>query len=128
MQLHADLRTDTFTFYAEVIECYRKSSKPEGEVTQNVTGEVPEFEDVGKRKRAILNFGLQDTNPTFLTPLDDGVTLIDASSDHTVVDVEDARGVKVGDLLAFRPSYAGLLHIMDSHYVDKKYSGGRDGT
>lgn len=127
-QLHEDLRTDATTFYAEVIEVYRKPSKPDGEVMQNVNGIVPEFNDLGQRKRAILNFGLQDTNPALLTPLDVGVTLVATSSDHTVVDVEDACDVKVGDLLRFRPAYAGLLHLMNSHYVDKRYSGGQDGT
>jgi ornithine racemase len=126
--LHPDLRVDAFTFFAEVIECYRKPSKPEGKVVQKMTGEVPEFDDLGKRDRAILNFGLQDTNPAFLTPLKDGVTLIDASSDHAVADVEGVAGVKVGDILAFRPSYAGLLHMMDSEYVEKRYTEDLDGT
>ncbi|MEZ4812211.1 MAG: alanine racemase [Caldisericia bacterium] len=94
------LNADTFELVAEVIECYDKPSKPWGKFSQNAMGENPEFKDMGVRKRAILNVGKQDTIPTFLTPLDDGVVLIDASSDHMVVDVEDAGMIRTGCTLS----------------------------
>jgi ornithine racemase len=123
-----ELKTDTFELVTEVIECYKKPSLPKGNIAQNAMGETPKFEDKGIRKRAILNVGMQDTIPTLLTPLDDGVTLVNASSDHMVVDVEDAGMVKTGDTLRFRPGYSALLHLMDSEYIVKCYSGGKNGT
>ncbi len=115
---------DTFKLVAEVIECYDKPSKPWGKFAQNAMGESPEFKDMGVRKRAILNVGKQDTIPSLLTPLDDGVVLIDASSDHMVVDVEDAGMIRTGCTLTFRPGYSALLHLMDSDYIIKRYVGG----
>ncbi|MFC4989182.1 alanine racemase [Saliphagus infecundisoli] len=102
------LETDAIELVAEVIECKRKPSLPEGERSRDAFGQEPAFADRGVRRRAILALGRLDCAIGELTPLREGVEVIGASSDHTVVDVADAGSVEVGDTLAFRPGYAAL--------------------
>ncbi|MCX7829149.1 MAG: alanine racemase, partial [Thermanaerothrix sp.] len=115
------LRRDAVKLIAEVVELRRKPSVPRGEVGRDAFGNVPVFEDVGERLRAILAVGRQDTRPEGLTPLDAGVRILGASSDHMVCDVEDAAGVSMGSRLAFRPNYGAMLQGATSEYVVKQY-------
>ena len=55
-----------------------------------------------------------------LTPEDNGVIVLGGSSDHLVLDVEEAEeNVKVGDELGFFPSYGSLLAATTSPYMQK---------
>ncbi|MGI6667572.1 MAG: alanine/ornithine racemase family PLP-dependent enzyme [Bacillota bacterium] len=111
---------DAFLAHAEVIEVIRKPSLPSGKIGQDAFGAVPMFVDRGNRMRAILAIGRQDADPDGLTPLDEGVTVIGASSDHLICDVEDAGDrVKVGTVLSFIPNYSALLRLATSPYVEK---------
>ena len=111
---------DAFTVHAEVIEVVRKPSMPSGKIGQDAFGVVPVFVDRGTRRRAILAIGRQDVDPDGLTPLDEGVTVIGASSDHLICDVEDVGDrVKVGSVLSFTPNYSALLRLSTSPYVQK---------
>ena len=57
-----------------------------------------------------------------LTPLDEGVKVITASSDHLLVDIEDCKkDWQVGDVLRFRPDYGAMLSLSTSQYVTKIY-------
>jgi len=115
------LRTDAFTLHAEVIECKRKPSTPDGPRGRNVDGERPDFEERGRRDRAIVALGKQDTVTDDLVPLDDGVEIVGASSDHTICDVTDApEAVSVGDTLAFRMRYPALVRAFTSEYVGRE--------
>lgn len=117
------LRQDAFTLRAEVIECKRKPSTPDGPTGRNVDGEQPDFEDRGTRERAIVALGKQDTVPGQLAPLVDGVEVLGASSDHTVCDVTDAdETVRVGDALEFRMGYRALAQAFTSEYVAREVS------
>jgi predicted amino acid racemase len=114
------LRGDAFELRAEVVECKRKPSKPEGPRGRNAAGERPSFDDRGRRDRAVLALGEQDAVVDDLDPLADGVEVLGASSDHTVLDVEDAaRDVSVGDELGFRPGYRSLVRAFTSEYVHR---------
>lgn len=114
------LRRDAFTLEAAVIECKRKPSTPDGETGHTVEGSSREFEDRGLRSRAILALGSQDTVPSELTPLTDGVEVLGASSDHLVCDVTDAtEPVAVGDSLRFRMGYQALTRSFTSEYVGR---------
>lgn len=115
-------RQDTFRLVVEVVELERKPSVPIGKRGQNAFGEEPAFEDRGTRLRAIVNLGRQDAVIDGLDPLDPNVSILGASSDHMILDVEDMEGVadlSVGDELAFYPDYAALLAISTSPYVEK---------
>lgn len=116
------LEKDAFILEAEVIEVKIKPSIPVGQVGFDAFGRRPNFVDRGWRKKAILALGEQDTVPGHLKPLQNGAIVLHASSDHTIVDVTELNHhVKVGDVMRFRLSYAGLLRAMTSPHVEKVY-------
>ena len=120
-------RQDTVRLVVEVVELERKPSVPIGKRGQNAFGEEPAFEDRGTRLRAIVNLGRQDVVIDGLDPLDPNISILGASSDHMILDVEDAvdaGSLRVGDEIAFYPDYAALLALSTSPYVDKVVIGG----
>ncbi len=111
---------DAFTVKAEVIEVLLKPSKPFGQIGQNAFGVIPHFADRGARKRAICALGLEDTDASGLLPLDAGVFVLGASSDHLILDVQEAKKpIQVGSVLSFRPNYSALLRACTSPFVEK---------
>lgn len=116
------MHDDTFTLCCEVIETRRKPSTPIGELGQDAFGNVPEFTDRGWHQRAIVAVGRQDIVPEGLRPEMEGVRILGASSDHMILDVEDASGkVEVGDVLRFTVrSYSCVLAAFTSDYVAKR--------
>jgi predicted amino acid racemase len=113
-------RQDTFRLVAEVVEVESKPSVPIGELGQDAFGGTPTFTDRGIRRRAICNIGRQDVVVDGLEPVDAGMIVLGGSSDHLLVDVEDAAAtVQVGDELAFYPGYGALLALSTSPYVHK---------
>mgnify|MGYP005725379455 CR=1 FL=1 len=111
------LFTDAFTMVAEVIESKIKPSLPCGDVCQDAFGNVPEFQDLGYAKRAILGVGLQDVMVSGLTPRSD-IYILGASSDHIIVNTKKIE-LKVGNELEFDLNYGALLSVMTSPYVIK---------
>ena len=72
----------------------------------------------------MLDIGLQDIGADSLFPLDPGVEVIGASSDHLVVDVHEmAPSPRVGQRLRFRLGYGSLLRAMTSSCVAKRCAG-----
>ncbi|MCL2573282.1 MAG: alanine/ornithine racemase family PLP-dependent enzyme [Defluviitaleaceae bacterium] len=118
---YPSLELDVVVLEAEIIEIADKPSHPEGEININAFGEKMAFEDKGIRKRAILAVGRQDTDYEGLTPLNDDVEIVGASSDHLIVDITDAAPLAVGDRLRFSLSYGAILAGFTSKYVDKEY-------
>lgn len=117
-----DLHTDAITVSAPVIECMVKPSKPRGTSAQDAFGGRPTFEDRGNRRRAILAMGRQDVVPEGIVPLDPRVQVLGASSDHLVLDVHDLpEAPRLGDAIAFVPSYAATLAAFTSPYVEKRF-------
>jgi predicted amino acid racemase len=119
-----DLHTDAIVVSAPVIECLVKPSMPRGTSAQDAFGGRPVFLDRGDRRRAILAMGRQDTVPEGLTPIDERVVVLGASSDHLVVDVHDLpEPPRLGDEIAFVPNYAATLAAFTSPYVEKRFVG-----
>ncbi len=113
-------RQDAFCLVAEIIELERKPSIPIGQRGQDAFGGVPEFVDRGVRQRAICNIGRQDVVIDNLTPEDPGIIILGGSSDHLILDVENARQpLKTGDEVRFFPGYGALLAASTSPYVKK---------
>ena len=113
-------RQDTFKLVAEVVEVESKPSLPIGELGQDAFGGTPVFVDRGVRRRAICNIGRQDVVVDGIEPEDPGILVLGGSSDHLILDVEDAREtVKVGTELTFFPGYGALLALSTSPYVQK---------
>lgn len=113
---------DAFTLKSEIVELKEKSSLPVGEVFLDAFGQKPEFEDLGLRKRAIISIGRQDVNIDGISPIDENIFILGASSDHLILDVTDAAyDLKVGDIIPFRLNYQGLLFLNNSSYINKQY-------
>lgn len=114
------LHQDVFQLVVEVIEVESKPSLPIGERGQDAFGGYTEFTDRGIRRRAICAIGRQDVVVDGIEPLDPGILVLGGSSDHLILDVEEAREpVKVGDEIRFYPNYGALLAAFTSGYVHK---------
>lgn len=114
-----NLRKDAFTLKAEVIEVKLKPSHPQGEIGVDAFGKKPEYIDRGIRKRALIAVGKVDYgDPAELFPKADGIEIIGASSDHTILDIEDYDGeLKPGDILEFDINYASLVYLTNCRNV-----------
>ncbi len=114
---------DTFMIRGEIIECNRKPSVPIGERGQDAFGYIPEFEDLGIRRRAIVALGCQDiVSFRSLSPLDRQINILGATSDHLILDLTGAqRTYRTGDTLEFYPDYRSLLAAATSEYVSKEF-------
>jgi len=111
---------DTFKIVAEVVELERKPSIPIGLQGQDAFGGTPQFVDRGYRQRAICNIGRQDVVIDNLQPEDSGIIILGGSSDHLILDVEDAtQKIALGQEISFIPGYAALLAANTSKYVRK---------
>lgn len=116
------LYQDVFTLEAEVIEVKVKPSIPRGRRTINAFDEITHFKDYGNRRRALVALGRQDIMLGGLTPVESGIRVLGASSDHLVLDVEESfKRVEVGDIISFRVNYGALLQAMTSPFVNKTY-------
>lgn len=112
---------DAFVLYAEVLELKEKPSSFAGERGEDAFGRHPEFEDLGRLQRALVNIGREDVLVEGLTPLTPQIRILGGSSGYLVVDVTAApKHVQVGDELAFDLSYGALLAAMTSKYVEKR--------
>ncbi len=120
---------DVLTLHAEVIEVANKPMVPSGELGENPFGKKAAATDEGApvptSHRVLVDVGYLDINPQYLAPVDERVTILDASSDIIVLDVGDnAIGLEVGDVVPFTLKYMGALHLMNSPYIDKLVIGG----
>ena len=113
------LRRDVFTLRMEVVECKPKPSHPVGELTVDAFGKTREYTDRGIRRRALCAAGRVDYGDPFdLTPRLAGVEVLGASSDHTILDAEDAAvPVRLGDVLDFGVSYGSLVYLTNTPEV-----------
>ena len=121
---HPDfMRRDVFTLRLEVVECRSKPSYPIGELTVDAFGKTRQYTDRGIRRRALCAAGRADYGDPFdLTPHLAGVEVLGASSDHTVLDVEDAAvPVQLGDVLAFGVGYGSLVYLTNTPEVHIAY-------
>jgi len=117
------MERDVFKLYTEIIEITEKPKVPIGMLAENPSGKVFEVDekDVGvTSKRAILDIGLLDVSPDYLIPNNEGVEVVDASSDMLIVDLaQNQHGYKVGDKISFSLKYMGALSLLNSDYIHK---------
>lgn len=116
------LDPDIFVLKAQIIELNEKPTHPIGELMVNAFGEYAQYEDRGVRKRAIVALGNQDVGDCFkLIPKDKNIKVVGASSDHTILDIQDCeRKYKLGDIIEFNVLYQAMLFSSLSKYVHKK--------
>jgi predicted amino acid racemase/arginase family enzyme len=114
------LDRDAFLLSGELLEVKVKPSLPIGKSGRDAFGQRPNFTDEGDRLRGIANIGREDVIVEGLEPINAGVRVLGASSDHLVLDLTDAKpSLKVGDRLTFRITYGAMLAVMTSEYVEK---------
>ncbi|MGY3724217.1 ornithine racemase [Granulicatella balaenopterae] len=116
-----EMYSDAFELQAQVVEVHEKPSYPIGTISVDAFGNSPEYIDIGMRQRALLGMGRQGIGDmTKLLPLDSDIQVIGGSSDHTILDITDAKEViKVGDIVTFNIQYENLLYGFSSEYVEK---------
>ena len=113
---------DVFILEAEIVELKKKPSLPIGESGMDAFGQHPVYEDKGEMIRAICAIGKQDADIGGLIPLDQDIEILGRSSDHMILDMtKSSQNYKVGDLIRFKLKYAGILSVMTSEYVEKKF-------
>lgn len=118
-----ETRKDAFILNAEIIELKEKPSVPWGEAGVDSYGNLPKQPvDRGVRKKAILALGKQDCDIETMRPVDPGVEILGASSDHLMLDITDSeKEYHVGDTVAFELGYFALMRAFTSMYVEKRY-------
>ncbi len=115
--------SNTMELEATVIESNAKPTRPWGVRSQNGFGEQPPLpSDRGVRRRVILDMGRLDVGEPSQLICPSGITVIGASSDHLVLDVEEyPTSLQAGDKLRFRLFYQGMLFAFHSPDVEKVY-------
>jgi predicted amino acid racemase len=112
--------------YTQIIELSEKPLVPTGDFGANPQGKTAEVnkDDYGKTAyRAIVDIGVLDIQPDYLIPVNDNITITDASSDMLILDVgSNPENYKVGDMIRFKLKYMGALGLMSSDYIEKKVS------
>lgn len=116
----SDVYQDVFRLKAEVIEVKDKPSHPVGTITVDAFGHTPVYVDRGMRKRALLGVGKVDYgDPAELLPMEKGIEVLGASSDHTIIDIQDAeKDWKVGDIMEFDICYATIVYLTNCRNVN----------
>lgn len=121
------MEQDVLKLFAEIIEITEKPKVPIGMLAENPSGETFEVNeaDYGQQmERAIIDVGLLDISTDFLIPDNENISIVGASSDMLVVDLNDtAKPYKVGDLIAFKLKYMGALRLLNSDYIEKRVVG-----
>ena len=83
-----------------------------------------ELTEIKRRDRLIglLAMGIIDAHPAHLFPETEGIEVIDAASDHTLVDLSAVDPApRVGDRLGFRLGYFALNRAAISPFVHQQY-------
>ncbi len=119
------METDVFKLFAEIIEITEKPINPIGNMGENPSGE--EFDvnpsDYGKtHHRAIVDLGVLDVaNSDLIISEDEKITIVGASSDMLVLDIEKSdKDYHIGDLISFKLKYMAALRLFNSEYITKK--------
>lgn len=117
-ETHGTLHTDVLDFRAKIVEIKEKRSPLSPPRGGDAFRGVPICHTFGIRKRAILDFGLVDTDPTALMINDPGLQIVTSNSDYTVVDVTDCtRRLVVGDVVTFGLKYRSMTRCFLSPHL-----------
>ncbi|MGX6977757.1 ornithine racemase Orr [Vagococcus elongatus] len=116
------MNQDVFELTAELIEVKEKPSLPTGKIGMDAFGHSPTFEDKGIMLRGIVALGKQDVSETAISPKDQAIEILGASSDHLILDLTHSdTNYQVGDKIAFKLDYGSLLSCFTSKYVMKDF-------
>jgi predicted amino acid racemase len=118
------MHNDVFKLYSEIIEITEKPDTPTGELGESGIGNTYVMDnnaDLGVTSlRAILDIGLLDMQPQYISAEDEDITIVDASSDMLVIDISNSKKkYRIGDLVSFKIQYMGALYLLNSDYIEK---------
>ncbi len=125
-----NLHTETFEFYANIIELKEKKLVPDGIINDANIGHTTEYDENNVQEmsyKAILDVGLLDVDKSDIDTEDADISFVGITSDMLVIDVgtnKDKLGktkYKVGDKIKFKPSYMGVARLLSSKFIDKVY-------
>ena len=86
--------------------------------TATLKAEIIELKRRNDRRIGICAVGRLDVNPDHIFPVAAGARVLNVTSDHTIVDLEDvAPSARVGDCVEFRLAYYGMSRLILSPYV-----------
>jgi predicted amino acid racemase len=106
----------------DILEVKEKPSKPPGRQGKDAFGCEPRIVDRGRRIRALLNFGLVDTDPSGLFACAENIEVINYNADYTVVDLTECeQHFKPGDALEFKMNYRSMLQSFVSPFIKIEY-------
>lgn len=113
---------DVFRLSCEICELKEKPSLPWGEIGRDSYGNSPTFTDKGRRIQAICALGKQDFDVETCRPVEEGLVILGASSDHLMVDVTAGkRPYQVGGVLELELGYFSTMRAFTSPYVGRDY-------
>jgi predicted amino acid racemase len=116
--------SDAYILKGEIVEIRRKPTVPVGEPGMDAFMNAKVFIDRGVRKQVILSFGRQEVPWENIHPVDERILVLGQTSNHTVVDVEDAGDdYRLGGVVSFEIDYTALLHLCSTTDVEKKFIG-----
>ncbi|MEN3184675.1 MAG: alanine racemase [Atribacterota bacterium] len=122
------LRQGAFVISAEIVEVRTKEPLKEGAFGYDAFGKQPSQSFSGPRKRILVAIGKQDVDENQLYFDDAHVTIVGATSNYLVLDVEEStKSYQVGDIVSFRAGYGAVLRAFLSPYVAKVYRGRKTG-
>lgn len=113
--------SDAYLFKAEVLEVADKPTVPVGILTVDAFMNEKTFENLGIRRTAVLGFGLQEAPWENLHPVEPGIRLMGQTSNHTILDIEEAFCATAGDIVTFEVDYTALMHLCNAPSVEKVY-------
>lgn len=126
-----ELNTDTFEFYANIIELEEKNLVPDGIINHANIGHTSDFKEndiTEKSYKAILDFGMLDVDKEDIETKDTTISFVGITSDMLVIDVGDNKTkaghlkYKVGDKIKFKPNYMAVARLLNSKFIDKVYT------
>lgn len=118
-----EMEGDVFEVHAEIIELTEKRMQPDGRMGKNLLGEEIKVDEPINEvsHRALIDIGILDIDSENITPKDEDLEIVGASSDMLVIDLKkNDKEYKVGDFITFRVNYMGVLRMMNSNYINKK--------
>lgn len=124
------LAVDTFEFRANIIELEEKEIVPDGIMGDGNVGHTANYSEKNPGEfsiKAILDFGMLDVDRGDIEPISEDLVFVGITSDMLVVDLgenKDENGnqkYKVGDQIAFKPSYMAVARLLNSKFIDKVF-------